>query len=203
MLGFQGLRFPSELGRHFPAARQLLFHRSHLVGRSGEMNRQFCLLLHREIALRERLPEFFALRRCGLRRLVGAVGLSGLLLFDQADFHAASRADADRGARDDGHRAFDQILAEESAIGAVEVPHEQALSGDDNLGVPTGNSLAVEHDVAGVIPANSIFARIEHVMPEVPWTVSDDDFSLDWHRYFPPRFKGVGAREFAAHTGHS
>ena len=174
---------------------QIRLQRRELLRSRHKLRRQFVMFFPRGIPLRERLFQLL----CGSRMCVRvmtipipipipvtvtpAVPLPGRALrtLNQANDRRAFRAHADRVPRADRRRALHRAFAVKSSIRASEIADREMVLGDGEFRVLARDTVAVEQDIAGQIPANDILPRIEDVSPECARAISDDDFSLCGH----------------------
>ena len=187
---FRGFR--AELRELFARRLHLRLQAVHVQRRGGELRGQLLVFAPRRVAILQHFFQMLAGRRTDFLVLAVPVAVAvfhrRFLALDEPDFRAAAEAHADGVARDQGGRAFDQLLAEKRAVRAAEVAHREPVGGDAELRVFARDAVAVQEDVAGQVPPNDILARIEDVAPEGAVALFDNDFSLSGHKFSPCSF---------------
>ena len=164
---------------------QIRLQRRELLRSRHKLCRQLVMFFPRGIPLRERLFQLHCGSRMSVRVMTIPIAVPlpfrALRTLNQANDRRACRAHADRVPRADGRRALHRAFAVKSSIRASEIADREVVLGDGEFRVLARDSVAVEQDIAGQIPADDILPRIEDVSPECARAISDDDFSLCGH----------------------
>ena len=167
------------------APAQIRLQRRELLRSRHKLCRQLVMFFPRGIPLRERLFQLHCGSRMSVRVMTIPIAVPlpfrALRTLNQANDRRACRAHADRVPRADGRRALHRAFAVKSSIRASEIADREVVLGDGEFRVLARDSVAVEQDIAGQIPADDILPRIEDVSPECARAISDDDFSLCGH----------------------